>query len=188
MIVVQFSMSFLWSLPVFSFVSCSPSAYLLYHIRCRLSRGFAKLFSSFFEEVLVSNFFAEALQPFTDLRFFATALLSAACILYHIGLRLSRGFRKLFEVFSKPFGFDRPCQTTWLLYHIVRLLSTPFDKVFEIFLKKPMGTATKSISYAECRAGWPTLGILIALGWRHPAVERISMYGMGVGIHHPTVE
>ena len=92
-------------------------------------KGFCKTFFKFFEEVLVSNFFAEALQPFTDLRFFATASLSAACILYHIGLRLSRGFRKLFEVFSKPFGFDRPCQTTCLLYHTVHLLSTPFDKV-----------------------------------------------------------
>ena len=152
-------------------------------------KGFCKTFFKFFRRGFSFKLLCRSSSTFHRSSFFSQPpclaqpvyYITSACVCQEV-------FGNFLKFFHRLAWLTCVSQTAYIVYHIVRLLSTPFDKVFEIFLKKPMGTATKSISYAECRAGWPTLGILIALGWRHPAVERISIYGMGVGIHHPTVE
>ena len=61
------------------------SARLLYHIFLILSRGFSKVFSTFF------------------VIFFGKLLFRSARLLYHIFLILSRGFSKVFSTFFMPF-------------------------------------------------------------------------------------
>ena len=112
-LVVQFSRTiFCRSL---EFLSCA--TWILYHILCRLSRGFAKVFLIFFnlsfalawrDLYIISYSFAfvkRFLKSFSKFfRFALFVVLSlTALILYHILHRLSRGFRKKIEKISSFF-------------------------------------------------------------------------------------
>ncbi|MBO5218668.1 MAG: hypothetical protein J6C52_04505, partial [Clostridia bacterium] len=60
-------------------------------------------------------------------------LVHATYLLYHISLRLSRGFAKVFKFFLKLFCSAVPwlrLAATFILYHIFKRLSSGFEKVF----------------------------------------------------------
>ena len=101
-LVVQFSRTI--SCRSLEFLSCA--TWILYHILCRLSRGFAKVFLIF--------------------SFFLLLSLDATFILYHILSRLSRGFWKVFRSFFSLRAFQ--CS----LAHSFNIISypSPFVKGF----------------------------------------------------------
>ena len=90
--------NFQWSTRLFAL---SRTAYILYHIPSRLSRGFSKVF-----QVFSTFFFRSLLANCQDLRF--ATLFKAARILYHKLLDLSRGFLKVFSRFFKVFFVTHP--------------------------------------------------------------------------------
>ena len=60
--------------------------------------------------------------------------LSAACLLYHIRFRLSRGFSNFFQVFfADPFGSAPRLSAACILYHKRFALSRGFSNFFEVF-------------------------------------------------------
>ena len=107
--------NFQWAL---WFACCLSAAYLLYHIRLPLSRGF-------------SNFFQVFLQFLSDL----LSRLSAACILYHSRFRLSRGFSNFFSSFLRFFfGSARSLvDSLYSISHQVYFVKS-FLKLFWVFL------------------------------------------------------
>ena len=109
--------NFQWSTRLSPF---SRTAYILYHISFRLSRGFSKVFEVFFKKFFEAPLFKRSLCGFGV--FFKTAY-----ILYHKPSVLSRGFSKVFWDFSKFFSQPSrsallPCFLSIKLWRISRKL------------------------------------------------------------------
>ena len=107
--------NFQWSTRLSPF---SWTAYILYHISFRLSRGFSKVFEVFFKKFFEAPLFKRYLCSFGV--FFKTAY-----ILYHKPSLLSRGFSKVFWDFSKFFSGSLRglhCRTSFLSIKIWRIV------------------------------------------------------------------
>ena len=91
---------------------------LLYHIRFVLSRGFWKVFWSFFKLLF---------KPLSNLRRKCPTIISH---LFLFVKRFLKSFSKIFVIFSGSFAFRK---ATRLVYHISFHLSRGFSKVFQLF-------------------------------------------------------